>query len=235
MEKSKMHIDKQKAFECRAIQPVLESLKIDESFVDYDGERPDIRFKYDGKNIGVEVIDCYPSKFDIKTHKSVENFCKDIENTLSAKGLCGEYNLYLKDSIYNVKINDIKKNLISDIEHVIKGGDLPSTSFVDFLDMCTICIYKDRLKLHLRERCMRIIQTPELDDILKCINKKNKLLKEYKRDNLDIDEFWLLIYIPSNENYHSITGIDTLENVDTEYKRIYVSDYYFRQILIYEK
>ena len=108
MEKSKKHIDKQKAFECRAIQPVLESLKINESFVDYDGERPDIRFKYDGKNIGVEVIDCYPSKFDINTHKSVEKFCKDIENTLSAKGLCGEYNLYLKDSIYNVKINDIR-------------------------------------------------------------------------------------------------------------------------------
>lgn len=235
MEKSKMHIDRQKAFECKAIQPVLESLKIDESYVDYNGERPDIRLRYNGNSVGVEVVDCYPSKFDTVTYKSVENLCEKMGEKLSEKGLCGEYNLYLKDSVYHVKINDIKKNLISDIEYVIKGGDIPSTSYIDSLEKCAISIYKDRLKLHLRERYMRIIQTPELDDILKCINKKNKLLDDYKRDNPDISEFWLLIYIPTNENFHSITGIDTLKNIETGYKRIYVSDYLNRERLIYEK
>ena len=77
-----------------------------------------------------------------------------------------------------------------------------------------------------------MIKTPPVDDILNCIKKKNALYSTYDET---LDEIWLLIYIPTNENHYSTKGISTLEGIETEFKRIYISDWRLRGRLIYEQ
>lgn len=144
--------DRKKAFEMLAVRPILSNLGIDESCVNYKDERPDIRFKYEDKQIGVEVIDCYPSKFDIETEAAVNNLYKEIEGVLTSKGLVGDYHLCLKESIYNTRINRIKEVLISEVESVIRGGDIPTTSYIDSVEKCVTTIHTNKLKIHPYER-----------------------------------------------------------------------------------
>lgn len=228
------HKDRQKAFEIHAFNPILNILGIDISCVNLHGESPDIRFDYSNKHIGLEVVDCYPKNFDIITEKSINKLYHDIEKTLSAKGLTGDYRLCFKETIYSATIKSIKKTLILEVEEIIKGGNIPATSYIESLDKCRMTLYTDRLKIHPCEQYMRMIQTPPLEDILRCVNEKNRLLTKYKELNPNIDEFWLLIYIPTNINYYSTKGIAPLENITTGYKRIYVSDWLLNGRLIYE-
>lgn len=229
------HQDRQKAFEKYAFNPILNLLGLDISCVNFDEERPDIRLQYNDRQIGIEVIDCYPSKFDIATEAAVNNLYEEIEDRLTNKGLVGDYHLCLKKSIYNTRISRIKEVLISEIERTIRGGDIPTTSYIDCVEKCVTSIHTDKLKIHPYERYMRMMLTPPIEDIKRCISKKEVLLSEYKENNPDIDEFWLVIYVPTNENYYSITGMASLDSVSTEYKRIYVSDYLQRARLIYEQ
>lgn len=229
------HQDRQKAFEKYAFNPILNLLGLDISCVNFDEERPDIRFIYNGKHIGLEIVDCYPSKFDIATESAVNNLYEEIEEVLTAKGLVGDYRLCLKETIYRARINSIKRVLISEVESVINGNDISTTSYIDSLEKSAVTLHTDRLKIHPYERYMRIVQTPPSKDIIRCIDKKDALLSKYIEQNSNIDEYWLLIYIPTNENYCSAQGVMSLETLETGYKKIFVTDYQQRVKIIYEK
>ena len=160
------HQDRQKAFERYAFNPLLSILGLDVSCVNFDEERPDIRFIYNGKHIGLEIVDCYPSKFNIATEVSVNNLYQEIEDALTAKGFVGDYKLCFKESIYKARINSIKRVLISELEGVINGNDIPSTSYIDSMEKSASTLYTDRLKIHPYERYMRMLHTPPLEDIV---------------------------------------------------------------------
>jgi hypothetical protein len=125
--------------------------------------------------------------------------------------------------------------LISEVESVINGNDISTTSYIDSLEKSAVTLHTNRLKIHPYERYMRIVQTPPSKDIIRCIDKKNALLSKYIEQNSNIDEYWLLIYIPTNENYYSAQGVKSLETLETGYKKIFVTDYQQRVKIIYEK
>lgn len=234
MGEKNLHIDKQKAYEKYAFNLILKELNIDVSNVSFEEEAPDIRFYYINKYIGLEVVDCYPQNSDIKTITGIEKLYEEIENVLTKKGFIGEYQLCFKDSIYKAKIKSIKNTIISDIEDILQGKELSSMSYVDSFNRCKIQIYTDRVKIHPHEP-MRMLNKPSQKDLEECISKKNKLLTSYKKKNPNIDEFWLLIYIPTNIIHYSTNGIAPLEYVETDYKRIYVSDSLINGRLIYKQ
>ena len=78
---------------------------------------------------------------------------------------------------------------------------------------------------------MYLVKTPPIEDILSCIIKKNALYTTY---DSTLDEIWLLIYLPTNENQYSIKGVPKLSKVETHFKRIYISDWQQNGKLIYE-
>lgn len=226
------HEEKQKALEIRAFEPIMQQLGINADKVDFSQERPDIRINYNGKKIGIEVIECYPKSFN-KDRFSIENLYYEIEYFLMQKRIFGYYQIRFADGIFKVnKIKTIKNNIFTEVEGLINGTiTIEHCKYIAEINKSQYYFGKNTVIRPL-ENMMNMIGVPSLSDIEECINKKNKLYDTYDKT---LEEIWLLIYIPTNMNYYSSNGIPFISKIETKFRRIYVSDYYYRGRLIYEQ
>lgn len=233
MSKKPTHIDRQKAIETRAFIPIAELLNIPFQEIDFTQESPDIRFDYNGLKIGVEIIECHPKSFNKKTKFAIDKLYKELEFELNKKGFYGSFHICLTDNVHSAKsIKAIKTQVFNEtiglINCTLKREDC---KFVDEICKSSINTNNDTF-IHPYEKFMHIIGNPYISDINDCISKKNELWSTYDKS---LDEIWLLIYVPTNENYYSSYGISTLSGINTNYKRIYISDYLLRGRLIFEQ
>lgn len=231
MEKESEHIQRQKAYEMVAFMPIMQSLDVSE--VDMSGEAPDIRFEYKGTKVGVEVIDCYPKEFDQKKEGAIKKLRSYLEEELHSKGIYGLHSVCLKGEIYSVgKISSIKGIIVEEvvglIDKVFTGEHCKYVHSVGSL----VSGHSNETLVQLTISGMFEVKTPPIEDVLSCIEKKNALYPTYDEA---LDEIWLLIYMPTNENYYSTKGVKNLTSVKTEFKRIYISDWMHNHRLIYEQ
>ena len=234
MNKKRTHIGRQKAFELYAFTPILNSLKIPFENVDNSKECPDIRFEYNGKQIGIEVIDCYPKTFNRRSKFAIDGLYNQIGDYLESKSIYGQYAVCLKDCVCETsKINAIRNVIFGEVEGLIRGT-LPreQCEYIDEVSGSQWSVHCNYTIICPFERMLHPIVTPPISDINACVEKKNTLYHTY---NKDLDEVWLLIYIPTNENYYSAKGIPRLSDLETNFRRIYVTDYLFNSNLIYEE
>lgn len=230
MEKESEHILRQKAYEMVAFMPIMQSLGLSE--VDITGEAPDVRFEYNGLKIGLEVIDCYPEKFDKEKEGAIKKLCSYLKGELHSKGIYGLHSVCLKETIYDVRrISNTKEAILEEmiglIERAITTEDCKYVHSVGSL----VNSHSNETHIQLTVNGMYQVKTPSMNDILACIKKKNLLYPTYDEA---LDEIWLLVYIPTNENQYSTRGIKPLTDVKTKFKRIYVSDWIHNYRLIYE-
>lgn len=231
MEKESEHILRQKAFEMVAFLPVMQSLDVSE--VDMSGEAPDIRFEHKGTKVGVEVIDCYPKEFDQKKEGAIKKLRSYLEEELHSKGIYGLHSVCLKEYIYKVgKISSVKGSVVEEAVGLIgKAFTCEHCKYVHSVRSLVSCHSNETL-VQLTISGMFEVKTPPIEDVLSCIEKKNALYPTYDET---LDEIWLLIYMPTNENYYSTKGVKNLPFVKTEFKRIYISDWMHNHRLIYEQ
>jgi hypothetical protein len=234
MDEEWTHIERQKAFELYAFTPIMNTLGIPPENVDNSKECPDIRFEYNGKQIGIEVIDCYPKSFNGRRKFAIDGLYNQIKDYLESKSIYGHYAVCLKDSVCEVsRISTIKRTLFEEVEGLIKGILYrEQCKYVDEVRGLQWSAHNNRTIICPFERMMHPVMTPPISDIITCVKKKNALYHTYIKD---LDEVWLLIYIPTNENYYSVKGIPRLSDSETNFRRIYVTDYMFNSKLIYER
>ena len=230
MEQKSEHILRQKAYEMVAFMPIMQSLGLSE--VDITGEAPDVRFEYNGLKIGLEVIDCYPEKFDKEKEGAIKKLCSYLKGELHSKGIYGLHSVCLKETIYDVRrISNTKEAILEEtiglIERAITTEDCKYVHSVGSL----VISHSNETHIQLTVNGMYQVKTPSMNDILACIEKKNLLYPTYDEA---LDEIWLLVYIPTKENHYSTRGIKPLTDVKTKFKRIYVSDWIHNYRLIYE-
>lgn len=230
MEQKSEHILRQKAYEMVAFMPIMQSLGLSE--VDITGEAPDVRFEYNGLKIGLEVIDCYPEKFDKEKEGAIKKLCSYLKGELHSKGIYGLHSVCLKETIYDVRrISNTKEAIVEEtiglIERTITTEDCKYVHSVGSL----VNSHSNETHIQLTVNGMYQVKTPSMNDILACIEKKNLLYPTYDEA---LDEIWLLVYIPTDENHYSTRGIMPLTDVKTKFKRIYVSDWIHNYRLIYE-
>ena len=224
------HIERQKAFERIAFNPIKEILGITE--VDTTKESPDVRFKYEGKEIGIEIIDCYPKAFDQRKQGAIRDLKKHITRVLRSKGIYGLHSVNLKECLNNIqRISDVRDTIVNEIIGLTCGK--VDSKQCQYVSNAKRLVYTQSKEIFVQVSIegMYLVKTPPIEDILSCIIKKNALYTTY---DSTLDEIWLLIYLPTNENQYSIKGVPKLSKVETHFKRIYISDWQQNGKLIYE-
>lgn len=231
MKKESEHIQRQKAYEMVAFMPIMQSLGLSE--VDIAGEAPDVRFEYNGLKIGLEVIDCYPERFDMAKEGAIKKLCSYLKGELYSKGIYGLHSVCLKETIYDVRrISNAKEVILEETIGLIKNTITTENCKYVHSVGSLVSIHSNETHLQLSVNGLYQIKTPSMEDILACVEKKNTLYSTYDKT---LDEIWLLVYIPTKENHYSTRGIKPLIDVKTKFKRIYVSDWIHNYRLIYEQ
>lgn len=223
--------------------PIIKSLGIDESIVSCK-DKPDIRIdNYNGKNIGIEVIECHSldiltdRKQQIKLGESriskLQRKCRDkfvkaglsIHIQIELNGLAYKefYSKHFDDSIFD--------EIIGEVENRIKINKEYWELLEEEYDLNEVYNYKyvsnvDWVKHDFQCVSVGIIEgggvnVIELDCVNHCIKNKNDKLQGYKLNNPDIDEFWLCIYVEELE----FRDIDDFSGtiIPSDYDRIYLT------------
>lgn len=231
------------SIELSHVMPIIKYLGIDESIVSCK-DKPDIRIdNYNGKNIGIEVIECH--SLDILTERKqqvklgenrigkLQHKCKDryvkakipihIQIRLSGLAYKEFYSKHFDESIYDEIIEEVDKR----IKINKKYWELLEEGYE--LNEVYNCKYVSDVNWIIHDfQCVLVgviddggVRTIELDCVNHCIENKNKKLKIYKLVNPDIDEFWLCIYVEELE----FREIDDFSEIicPSDYDRIYLT------------
>ena len=145
-----------------------------------------------------------------------------MEEFLKSKGIYGIYNITLQENaLRKQKIKSIKDSFLNEIYGFISGSlEKGDCKYIEKYQKAALEI-TDATFVHVIEEPVYFIKSSSESDIKSCIEKKNKLFSKYDRS---LDEIWLLIYIPTDETYHSIDGIALMKDIETEFKRIFIAD-----------
>ena len=202
------------------ITPIINYLKIGWEDVEI-GNRPDVVIRnYEGKLIGIENTEYHPTRKIQETEAKLDKICKDYAKILRERGDIGyQLNIQFSDYVYSLKRIDSKK-VIEEIDNCRKH------------EFCGIYIYgvdrfgviKDDVVVG-RTDAFIIDDKIDYSEIQRCIDRKEKKLIEYKKleKNQSIDEYWLNINIPLTEKV--VYKQEDTYNVESGYKRIYLSTY----------
>lgn len=227
---------RKKRLELAGFSPVLNACNIPESNVicfKEDGkeqEEPDFIIKdFEGKKIGVEVVNCVASLARgnnyVRVQSDIETAIKEYETRLKSRGeLHIHVTLNLAPRIYSInqKQTEFIENFIAEIENHRYG----ITSQQVYVEKVT-CYEHEALSTCVICPFFYMPRPIRNEDFSKCIGQKEKKLKNYKvkSDNQDINEYWLVIHSPSAEclsveDYHQETP------VESQYARIYLTAYF---------
>jgi len=193
-----------KQIERYGVITVLKNLIINESCLE-DSERPDFILNLPDKKIGIEV-----TRIVSIQQEQVRNALngayikiKDFLDKYPQKGHC--VSCHLQDYLYNegckIRINDIEEGIVSEIMGMWNHSlEEENCKFIWIYDDFYVPGY-DQNDFSINEVywCSDDIQ----DAIDKSIISKRKKLKNYRIQpcNSDIEEYWLVINIPSSTSY----------------------------------
>ena len=202
------------------ITPIINHLKI--SWEDVEtGNRPDVVIKnFEDKIIGIENTEYHLTRKIQETEAKLDKICKEYEEILRKRGDIGyQLNIQFSDYIYSLKRIDGKK-VIEEIDYCRKHE-------IDGIYICDVYQSGDIKDDVVVGRMGAFIINDKIDysEIQKCIDRKEKKLIEYKKleKNQSIDEYWLNINIPLSEKV--VYKQEDTYNVESGYKRIYLSTY----------
>lgn len=145
------------------------------------------------------------------------------------------YDLYFKSySINNKKdelrteINEIFQRLKHDIGGITKLKGYSYTK--KLLESVDVTYYpgagwkdlftKDKSSINIYFTFQGFLSPMPFDYIHPLIRKKERKLSMYKQNNHDIKEFWLCLYLPSEEFAFTVKGVDCPEGYKSDYDRI---------------
>lgn len=233
------------------VKPILTNLKIELSLEDIS-DKPDFRFCYKGKRIGLEATSCYPP--DVKSHQNkYEIGDKGVKSILERykrykterrewvtlfisfrNGLC----YTLRDTSLNRKdIDRIENEVIEEIETRLREGHYSTPGTCD--NRITELYHMDYKytkiitmndpqegKVILGSGGEAIpVRTIEIESLKKAISDKESKLVEYKQmeQNKDIDEYWLCVNLPV-PSQRFFYDLEPFE-IQSGYSRIYVTQF----------
>ena len=206
------------------VKPILTSLEIDLSQENIS-DKPDFRFCYKGKRIGLETTRCYPP--DVKSHqnkyeigdKGVKAILEKYKRYMTERrewvtlfisfrnGLC----YTLRDtSLKRKDIDRIENEVIEEIETRLREGhySTPETCGKRITELYHMDYKYTRIismdepqegKVILGSGGEAIpVRTIEIESLKEAISDKESKLVEYKKkeQNKDIDEYWLCVNLP---------------------------------------
>jgi hypothetical protein len=204
--------DWQKYGERYALTILIDELKIPRDSI-IESESPDFIFRYEGKQIGAEVVEYHKSPKETEARKAYQ---KAIDNYKGRKGKLTSVIVFDE----NVRAFNRKKSegeLLNEIDILLTDQDydaqhLQSTDEWDVdsesvipISVCSIGV------------CQHV----DTDILEKTIRNKEKKLPAYKNLHKDIDEYWLIVYVNMYE-------YDYFKNMEkpmmiTSYNRIYLT------------
>lgn len=246
------------AAELHAAAPVFEHLGVDPATV-IPGDRPDLVLPdYEGKCIGIEVVELRPSALQngkkgdsmAKVSDRMHRACRHCEKRLEAQGeLHTHIYLMFTDNASRMElgISDrmFQQRVFEEVERhrrydsIAQSGHLSPKEYIrmhragcfnyEYVSMCrTKPVIFSTTVLPISAY---FIAPVERDHVEAVVHEKEKKLEAYKQmpHNSGIDEYWLVIYLPQEEHY----GIDKLEpfEIKTRFARIYLTELlYLRQL-----
>lgn len=198
-----------------------------------DSDPPDFIVKYDGRKIGLEVVGCHSLEIESngrlnrqKTDDFLHDLLKEYEKDIRDQG---ESNCVISVSfderIYQVrKLKKVKDEIIDEIKgrrEYLKGREWNDCKYVHSVDEYKLTV--DYLEVNRWEAFWAIPANPE--NILKCIEQKERLLPQYYERNKDrgIDEFWLVIDFVYDDP-SDISNV-VVPNIQTGFERVYLVKY----------
>lgn len=193
------------------------------------GESPDFTFDYGGKNVGLEHTRCFPNRITIDNNSWLKIERKIVEE-LNKSAMPPRFFHYCAKTHYEGKKNykAIAEEIINGYKYMLDHDiyDIDAMGHQDFyLDKLTYlsyypAYYPDHFVISEITGGFenKVDETPLSETIRK---KENKLF-EYKNkvQNSAIQEYWLTVYIPSEE--HCTIEIDAALFKDSQYDRIYL-------------
>lgn len=242
--------EKQHIQELDAAKPVLEILNISENSI-IQTDKPDIIIpNFDGKKIGIEIMECRPTSIDSNNKNGkayisdwITNACKECAAKFKSKYENGIIFLALTSQARQIdkKINKsvYSKRIISECERHINNDPIQnnpkSVSLNEYIAMRNNGAFKYAYAEHFT---YHYYHTPlevnpiyaywtnciKHEHILKCVHAKEEKLPEYKaiNSNRDIDEYWLLLNLPVDEEY-DFSRYDRSTPIESSFKRIYLT------------
>lgn len=198
-----------------------------------DSDPPDFIVKYEGRKIGLEVVGCHSLEIEsngklsrAKTDAYLHDLYKEYERDMKARGdLPCVISVSFDESIYQIRnLKKIRNEIIDEINShraYLKGGEWKDCKYVRSVDERKFS--DDYTEVQRWETFWAVPAKPE--NILKCIEKKEKKLPQYYKSTKDenIDEFWLVI----NFVYDLASDISNVvvPNIQTGFERVYLVKY----------
>lgn len=229
MSDSQQELNNQQKEEKKIIRPLLRFLNIDEKHV-ISSDRPDIITPdYNGKCIGIEIVECHPSQIisggrnsNALANSHIQKLCNAYKEKLIEQG--GNKILYITlfphiRKIFEKKHYDpaVKRKIIEEIDRHLENDkiyrDRTEQNKDKWFQMYSNGEFKyEHVKvasLHelssgqtiVTEIFADSVNTIDNEFLQKCISDKETKLKSYVRikENENIKEYWLCIYLPPDE------------------------------------
>ena len=198
-----------------------------------NSESPDFIIKYDGRKIGIEVVSCHSLEIESngklsrqKTDDYLHDLLKEYEKDLKEQGESHcLISVSFDERVYQVRrLKKVKDEIIDEINgcrEYLKGGAWNDCKYVHSVDE-----YKfsdDYLEVNRWEVFWPIPAKPE--NILKCIEQKEKKLPTYYEQNKDkgIVEYWLVVDFVYDGPSDVLNVV--VPNVQTGFERVYLVKY----------
>lgn len=209
-------------------------------------EGPDYYFILKGRTIGVEIVQCIPSKFEsegkmnnVARRKRETAIFKTIAKSLENDGFFGfEIHIQLGDEIYEkfaIQKTNTKKIQLEAVTEITKrikefllihpNGDIFENYESDkYMNRIVIFEKLPNLnKVHVLPSARgAFLLNINPEPVLKCIKDKEQKLKDYHRKER-FDEFWLQIHVPYGENY-TVQSVK-LNDIKSGFDRIYITSH----------
>ena len=178
-----------------------------------DSESPDFIFEYEGKKIGVEVVEYHKNPKETEARKAYQ---KAIDKYKAKQGKLTSVIVFDEDiAAFNGKKSE--EQLLKDIDRLLADSYYES----QYLQDADEWNLNSESELPVSVCTVGECEHVRTDILERTIRKKEKKLTEYKNSHNDIDEYWLVIYVDQYEN-------DCFENMDiptldTSFNRIYLT------------
>ena len=245
--------DIKKEREFQSILPIMKELGYDEQEARNlitDSESPDFLFKFGDKTVGIEVIECHPeisrgkgAKNPLAAEKITSEICKYIEESQDAKGEVINYRLGLnfallfdlqKGNLKRPEKEKIQEEVFAEMQKRINDGDyiIIGDDSQDFLTEWAKPYHyiRDIVIDKPLERSIVTYSYPargaitiEHEFVLKAIVEKEKKIASYRKENPNINDFWLCVNIPIG-TYRTLYGFEGI-TIETLYDRVYLTDH----------
>lgn len=201
-----------------ALRPLLNELHIDDVFY---SDKPDARFSYEGKLIGIEIVGYHRSEANMKAISALDDSLKKFENIVNERSERGKQISVMVDeeqAVFYTKSDE--ENLFREIDNSINGIN-DYNQYVLFADADSILPPNEKC---LVVRCgIAFCQNVSAEKLKIIISKKESRLQQYKMlsQNQTINEYWLVVYVNRYE-YDYFQG-QRLPKIESVFNRIYLT------------